>query len=281
MLGSRSIVHDGWKATTDHVGAQISVERELVPGSHDFAEDRWSLFRMEDDFSEAHDVAEDHPEVVERLTAQWWLEAGRNQVLPLDDGFITRAIALEPNPWGPKASAVFRPGGGAVNEDQLPPMGGGFRLIADLVVPDGGADGVIAALGDWSNGFVLLVDDGCPTFAVNLFGQPTFVVGTEPLTAGEHTTTVEFRRERSTGGPIELRVDGAPVAETRLPADLPFRWQIGGGGLLIGRDHGFPVYEGYRPPFPFGGEIRTVTLEAPMLLPPRPVEEVQAALHRE
>ena len=40
IIGSRSIVHDGWKATTDHIGAQISVERERVPGSHDFATDR-------------------------------------------------------------------------------------------------------------------------------------------------------------------------------------------------------------------------------------------------
>lgn len=282
MLGSRSIVHDGWKATTDHVGAQLSVERELVPGSHDFAEDRWSLYRMEDDFSEAHDLADEHPEVVERLREQWWLEAGRNQVLPLDDGFITRAIALEPNPWGPKATAVFRPGGGAVNEDQLPPMGGGFRIHADVEVPDGGADGVIAALGDWSNGFALLVDEGRPQFVVNLFGDPTIVDAEVPLDPGARKVTVEYRRERSGGGQLELQIDGAPVAEATLPADLPFRWQIGGGGLLIGRDHGFPVYDGYRPPFPYGGQIRTVTLESPMMLQRRrPAEEVEAALHRE
>src|SRR5690606_19921343 len=64
IIGSRSIVHDGWKATTDHVGAQITVERERVAGSHDFATDRWSLFHLDTDFSEAHDLADRHPERV-------------------------------------------------------------------------------------------------------------------------------------------------------------------------------------------------------------------------
>ncbi|MCL4292348.1 MAG: arylsulfatase, partial [Acidimicrobiia bacterium] len=83
LLGSRALYHDGWKATTDHVGSQLAVERELVPGSHDFATDRWSLFDLEHDFSEAHDLAAEHPERVDELVARWWTEAGRNQVLPL------------------------------------------------------------------------------------------------------------------------------------------------------------------------------------------------------
>jgi arylsulfatase len=103
MLGSRSIYHDGWKATTDHVGRQLTVELEALEGSRDFATDRWSLFRLDDDFAEADDLAAEHPEVVEELVQRWWSEAGRNQVLPLEDGFVQRAVAMEPNPPPPTA----------------------------------------------------------------------------------------------------------------------------------------------------------------------------------
>src|SRR6185295_18031931 len=56
MLGSRAIYHDGWKATTDHIGKQLTVEQEALEGSLDFAEDHWALFDLTTDFSESTDV---------------------------------------------------------------------------------------------------------------------------------------------------------------------------------------------------------------------------------
>lgn len=61
MLGSRSIIADGWKATTNHVSAGVLDEELLMSGSRDFAADRWAQFRLDDDFSEAHDLADEHP----------------------------------------------------------------------------------------------------------------------------------------------------------------------------------------------------------------------------
>src|SRR3546814_3429668 len=66
MLGSRSIVSGDWKATTNHVSEGVVDEEELMEGSRDFAEDRWALFDLTTDFSEATDVAADHPDVVRR-----------------------------------------------------------------------------------------------------------------------------------------------------------------------------------------------------------------------
>ena len=62
MLGSRAIYHEGWKATTDHVGSMLEAERNLMEGSDDFESDRWSLYNLEEDFSEAIDVAGEYPE---------------------------------------------------------------------------------------------------------------------------------------------------------------------------------------------------------------------------
>jgi arylsulfatase A-like enzyme len=262
IIGSRSIVHEGWKATTDHIGAQISVERDRVPGSHDFATDRWSLFRLEDDFAEAHDLADDHPEVVSELEQLWWHEAGRNQVLPLDDSLIGRAVAMQPRPGPAPRRAVYRPGGGGIAEDFLPAMGGGFRLTAEVVVADGGGAGVICALGDWSNGWAWYLLDGRLVVAVSLFGDLHRVAAPAVVAPGRHTLGLTYERVARGGGPLRLVIDGDPVAEGVLPEDLPFRWQVGGAGLLIGRDTGFPVCEDYRPPFPFAGRVDEVVVES-------------------
>jgi len=281
MLGSRALWHDGWKVTTDHVGQQLSIERKQIAGSHDFATDHWSLFRLEDDPAEANDVGTEHPAVLRRLVETWWSEAGRNQVLPLEDGFIGRAVAIEPSPWAFRGSAEFTVGGGPVCETLLPPMGGGFRLVAEIVVPDGGADGVLVALGDWHNGWATYVVGGRPVLAISLFGDVVRLAGEQALAPGPRRVEVVYQRARRGGGPIALCVDGSTVARGHVPTDLPFRWQIGGTGLLVGRDRGFPVCADYQPPAPFTGQIDKVVLEALMLLPRDVQAEIEALLHHE
>jgi arylsulfatase len=47
MLGSRAMYHEGWKATTDHVGPQLSIERELVEGSRELQQDHEEMLDHE------------------------------------------------------------------------------------------------------------------------------------------------------------------------------------------------------------------------------------------
>ena len=103
----------------------------------------------------------------------------------------------------------------------------------------------------------------------------------EPLPAGTRTLTVEYRRGRTPGGPLAIRVDDSVVADGAVPLDLPFRWQIGGAGLLIGRDRGFPVSDDYTPPFPCTAGLRFVLLEGPTATPRGADTDVAAAMRHE
>jgi arylsulfatase len=83
MLGSRGIWHKGWKAVTDH---------GPFSGLGNFDKDRWSLFHTDEDRSEAHDLADQYPEKVKELTALWFEEAKRYNVLPLIDYSIEKDL---------------------------------------------------------------------------------------------------------------------------------------------------------------------------------------------
>ncbi len=268
LLGSRAVYLDGWKATTDHVGAQLSIERELVAGSHRFEDDQWSLYDLSDDFAEVHDLADAEPERLAALQRAWWEQAERNQVLPLDDSFTGRSIALEPNPWPSGFVGRYRPGGGPVAEDFLPPMGAGFTIVADVRLAHTEASGIVCALGDWNSGWALFVRQGRPQVTLNLFGRPFVATGEGRLGTGAHELAVEYRRQNDGGGPIRLFVDDAVVAEVALADDLPFRWQIGGAGLRLEFDAGLPVSADYEPPFQIEGSVDFVEIQSHALSPP-------------
>jgi len=205
------------------------------------------------------------------------------------DWFLGRVTALVPSPWGPRWRAVLHPGGGPVSEDALPPLGGGFRLLAEIEVGVGAAGataagvsaaGVLCALGDWSNGWAWYLLDGRPVLTFNLLGEVFRYAAGERLAAGRHALVAEYDWAGKTSR-MRLTVDGKLAAEGPFPRRMPLRWQIGGAGLLVGRDRGFPVCDDYRPPFPFTGRIERLVIEVPALAPRDAVLETAAALHRE
>ncbi|HZQ59390.1 MAG TPA: arylsulfatase [Acidimicrobiales bacterium] len=271
MLGSRSIISGKWKATTDHVSRGVVDEERLMAGSRDFATDRWALFDLEADFSESHDVAGAHPDVVRDLEQLWWAEAGRNQVLPMDDGLVGRLSAFVMPAWPARTRSVFVPGGGPVADEALPMLAGGFRITADATVADGGAKGVLAALGDWNGGWALYAVDGRLAFAFSRGGEILRVAASSPVPAGRHRLGVH-------GGPgsFTLTVDDEPAGHVAFEGGLPFALQHGGAGLRLGYDTGFPVCDDYAPPARWAGDVHEVVVESGVA-PALP--DVRGALH--
>ncbi len=257
MMGSRGVYHDGWKAVTDHVANQFG-EREVLPGSYDFATDRWSLFRLTDDFSEAVDLADQHPDVVRRLEELWWAEAGRNQVLPLFE-FPDSMAHMHPGAYPQPARARYTPGGGPIHDSQLPATIGGFEMRARVVVPDGGAEGILTALGDRHGGWAWYLLEGRPVATVAMFEGPVRLAGTAPLDPGPHDLALRYLPGAEPR--VELVVDGAEVDSAPLPGLFFFpNLSTAATGLLVGRDRGLSIGPDYAPPFAFTGELVEVEL---------------------
>jgi arylsulfatase len=57
--------------------------------------------------------------------------------------------------------------------------------------------------------------------------------------------------------------------------------QIGGGGLRLGHDRGFPVSDDYTPPFPWTGTLHCLTFDAAPPTARQTEAELEEALRRE
>ena len=67
----------------------------LPSGIGHFDQDRWQLFHTDVDRSEAHDLADQHPDKLKELIDLWFAEAERYQILPLNDLAVPEMLKLE------------------------------------------------------------------------------------------------------------------------------------------------------------------------------------------
>jgi arylsulfatase A-like enzyme len=278
MWGSRAIFHDGWKAVTDHVNQQHRGERELTAGSSDFELDQWSLFNLAADFSEVHDLATEEPKRLQQLIDAWWLEAGRNGVLPLDDGIAQRFTHIDFR-WlhGRNRYELLR--GTSLHEEAGPALfGTDFALVAVFGAPlDAGDEGLICEQGDWTNGWAWFLADGSVTWVLNFVGASVHRVQA-PVPSGAETLGFALQRRTEGGAICSMFAGGELLVTTEIPVDIPFRWNPNGAFLTVGNGSGFPVCDDYTPPFPFTGTLDRVVIGVGDARLPEPGRQVDLAL---
>ena len=248
-----------------HDGLHIAAVRRTASlvGSHDFDDDHWALFDLDEDFSEAHDLSAEEPDRARALQELWWAEAGRNQVLPMWEGGQSGA-GIHPGEYPPPEAAIYIPGGGGICEAQLPPMMGGFTATAEIDVPSGGgAEGMICALGDLNDGWAFYLLDGRPVTCLLSFGHATRIAAAEPVPAGAHNVSVRFRPGVPDEPNLSLLVDDVVVASADHPAPAIFvALSTAGARMVVGQDRGLPFNDDYQPPFPFSATLRRLVMRS-------------------
>ena len=264
MFGHRGIWKDGWKAVAFH------------PPGAPFEDDRWELFHLDRDFSEAHDLAATEPQRLKDLMALWWREADRHKVLPLDDRFAPRFAENAARFGGRRKRFVFHAGMGHLPTDVAPDVRSrAYRIEAEVTVPKGGAHGVLIAHGDATSGYSLFVRDGRLCHTLNIGGRRETVTSDRPIPAGAHRLGVSVATLPQ-GRRFTLSIDGEPAGSG--DTQLGFATLISWSGLDIGRDRGSPVGD-YSAPFAFTGALKKVivTMDADQALDGEAVGEAEMA----
>jgi hypothetical protein len=221
MFGNRGIYHKGWSAVTKH-RTPWKMTGFTPPA---FDDDVWELYDGSKDFSQAHDLVGDSPEMLAKLQRLWIIEATKYNVLPIDDRLVERAV---PEIAGRPTlihgdSQQFFPGMGRLSENSVISIKNkSFSLTAEIEVPSSGAQGVIIAQGGRFGGWCVYLKEGRAKFVYNVLGIHEFMVAADPtLSEGIHQVRAEFAYDGGglgKGGDVTLYYDGEAVGSGRVEA---------------------------------------------------------------
>ncbi len=263
MFGNRAIYHDGWVAATTPGVAPWDTGAETegrVPPVLDY---KWELYNVSEDFSQANDLASKEPAKLAELQNLFWTEAGKYDVLPIENSRIDRFdVSNRPSLTAGRDEFTYYPGLVRIPEGAAPDLKNkSYQLKAEVVIPKSGAEGMLLTHGGRFSGYGLYLLKGKPVFLYNLAGVARYkVAGKETLKPGKHTILFDFKYDGGglgKGGVGTMQVDGKTVATGRIERTLGFRLSLD-ETLDCGEDTGTPVSEDYRTPFKFTGELEQV-----------------------
>ncbi len=147
---------------------------------------------------------------MKELRELFWQEAEKYNVTPLLSALTSFFGIVPPLPEVPKFE--FRGDVENVLSGMIPRIyNHSYSISADLVIPKGGAEGVIVAEADHLGGFSLFVDDGKLTHTYSMMGVFVFrQVAEEELPEGEVSVRMEFAADEAkpaTGGEVTLFIE--------------------------------------------------------------------------
>lgn len=276
MMGHRSIYHDGWRAVCPWPGPSF-VEAGMFFGTPipydkltELDAKHWELYHVDEDWAENHDLAATHRDKLIEMIGQWYVEAGKYNVLPVDGRGVQRFADERPQIAGQRDTFTLYPHTQAVPANAVPTLLNRTHTItADVDMPEDGAEGVLVSYGGNDGGYSLYIQDGKLQYVHNYVAREYLhVAATEPVPAGRHQLRFEFEvtgppdigNGKGTPGRAQLYIDGKLVGQADFPLTTPLSLGLT-GGLKVGADPGASVAPFYASPFEFTGTIYTVTFD--------------------
>jgi arylsulfatase len=261
VMGNRAIYHKGWTAVTKHYTPWVQGPR--IP----LDDDVWELYDTTTDFSQSRDLSKEMPDKLRELQRLFLIEATRYKVLPIDDRMFEK---INPDTAGRpvliKGNTQLLAGGmGHLSENcVLNIKNKSHSVTAEIVVPEGGAKGVIIAQGADIGGWCLYAHNGKFKYCYNWGGFKHFMVeGATVLAPGAHQVRMEFAYAGGglgKGGKVTLYVDGNKDGEGEVGATLAMIFSAD-DGCDVGKDGGSAVSPDYKPgDNAFNGKVKGVLI---------------------
>ncbi|WP_152049309.1 arylsulfatase [Tautonia marina] len=260
MLGNQGIYHDGWMASAIRAIPWLS-----EPEPADLLDMPWELYHVDEDFSQAVDLAAEHPEKLDELVKLFFAQAARYDVLPLDDRRTERLnVANRPSLTEGRTSFTY-PNLLRLTEGASPDLKHRSHTITARVgIPEGGAEGMLFTQGGRFAGYGLFVQGGKLVYHYNLAGVERYTIASdEPIPTGDVTLKAVYETDADqpfAGATVSLFADDRKIGEGRVEKSIPNRVTLD-ETLDIGFDTGTPVTEDYAVPFRFSGRLDAVTIE--------------------
>ena len=266
MLGNRAIYHDGWVAATTPVTLPWELSQATPPDV--ITGYKWELYDIDKDPTEFNDLAGKMPEKLKEMQDLFYVQAKKYDVLPLDNSTLARFLTPRPSLTAGRTRFTYSGELSGVPASTAPNiMAKDFTIEAQVDIPEGGAEGMIATEGGRFGGYGLFlskgelgVGRGKVVFLYNLLDLKRTVWEGPELKPGKHTIRFDFKYDGpgfGKGGTGTLSVDGKEVATNTLEHSTP---------VMFPEDETFDVGEDtrtgvamleyrYDVPFRFTGKI--------------------------
>jgi len=264
MFGNRAIYHDGWiAATTPPAPPWLLGTAKLPEVVNGY---KWELYNIAEDYSEFNDLAAKNSDKLRELQELFLVEATKYNVFPLDNSILPRIVT--PRPSATAGRTLFTYSGemaGMPVSDAPDILNKSYTITADVEVPQGGGEGMLATLGGRFGGYGLYLLKGKPVFTYNLVDLERFRwEGQQALMPGKHTIVFDFTYDGpgfGKGGTGVLRVDDKEVASKKVPHTIPFLMAID-ETFDVGVDTRTGVDDNdYQVPFRFTGKLAKLTVK--------------------
>jgi arylsulfatase A-like enzyme len=261
MIGNRAIYHEGWFAGTIHKAPWEAAPRRPL------AEDVWELYNVNEDFSQANNLADKNPEKLEELKKKFMEEALKYHVLPIDDRSIERfdpVIAGRPDLMNGRTKLELYEGAKGIPENAFINIKNtSLTITADVEVP-ATASGVIICQGGDFGGWTFYMVNGQPNYTYNWVGLETYTIASsQKIPAGKHEIKFDFAYDgggRGKGGAGTIYVDGLKYGEGKIAKTNSNTFGID-ESADVGTDENTPVLPAYHGKEKFNGKINKVTVE--------------------
>ncbi|WP_237227855.1 arylsulfatase [Rubinisphaera sp. JC750] len=263
MFGNRAVYHEGWMACTR------PPQPPWLMGEAKFPEVvngyTWELYNIEDDFSQAKDLAAEHPEKLQEMQELFFVEGSKYQVFPLDNSVLERLLTPRPSYTAGRKKFVYNhPISGLPNPNSPNILAKSYSISAEVELHEADTSGMIVTDGGRFGGYGLYLLKGKPVFVYNRLALQRYRWEGKPLAPGKHTLEFDFAYDGpgfGKGGTGVLKVDGQQVAKQTIPNTIPNLLTID-ESFDIGLDTRTPIDDNdYQLPFTFDGTINNVTIE--------------------
>jgi len=255
----------------------------------------FQLYDLSKSWNQSDDIAAQHPDKVAEMRKIFVEEAKKYQVFPLNASVGARVAAPRPSLTAGLNELVYtRPMTGVPQGDAPYLLNTSYSLTADITVPEGGAEGMIATSGGRFAGWGFYLLKGKPVFCWNMLDL-RWVKWEAPqaLAPGQHTIEFDFKYDGlgvgtmaynnfsgiGRGGTGTLKVDGKVVDTKKMEKTIPIilQWDE---SFDIGSDTITGINDAdYKPPFPLTAKFNklTIKIDRPQLSP-ADIKKLQGAM---
>ncbi len=261
MFGNQGIYSNGWMASAlfnDQPWSSYNPNKDVLNLD-------WELYNIDEDFSQAVDLAEAMPEKLHEMKTLFFAEAARYNVLPLDPRKVER-LRVENRPSLTQGRSKFTyPNGFRAPEGSAPDVKHkNHTITADVVIPSEGTEGILVTHGGRFTGYGMFLQDDKLVYYYNLAGSKRYEVkSTTNVPRGKVALKAVYKTDADqpyAGATVTLYANNKKIGQGRVEKSIPNRISLD-ETFDVGYDTGTPVTESYKVPFAFTGTLNKVTVE--------------------